>query len=1636
MQFKEIPRKIVVAKRLSQCLNPALPSGVHQRALDVYSHILAVVGSEGLKRDMALWASGLFPFLEYAATSVKPTLLNICDTYFLPLQAGLRPIMKSFILALLPGLEEETGEFFDKVLSLLDRLSGTVSPSFFLQNIWLVMLTTPSARGTSLTFLSRRLPRLNGDEVGRDIGLMIRAFAAALEDDNLLVRRSALDLLLQSLRMDNAAVQKASAEDRAILMRAATSVVMRRDSSLNRRLYTWLLGPQENSEQQTQYFKSNALELLRATLQEEMFSPSAEYSESRPFKIFISLLDKWEVGGPLTEVLVLDAFNALKKAMLSSLDNNDEIVMTASTLYQAVEPRVVWRQLLGSILQEIIGDGIDCEAIHLARFILTTFHVQDDEIQTLHFPLVFAAVVEIVKVIPFSHFFRVASIYNNAVLQYQFSTSVSKPSLRSLATHFTTAFKNVVELSIACAKDLCHATRKDASLRDIFVQSLLLVTQLVEGLGGRADLKAKVDWDPVEWLAVILTVIEQENTTFIVVDRVISLVIALHHTSGLEPGVSIQARQTTFKMIHTLFRYLRPNCTVYHARAVNLIWALENVTKRPYVESIVAQGLTSPQSRNVQESYEAFGVFWRLTEDSLLPGFHFKVPIMIVLDTLKSDDPNLRRVGETWMRCSLKSYLRVLDPILFDLLDPALRRTPSVSKINGKELRDFSYERPIDQSYITYLLETLLSIVRFGGQGFSKTARTSHVRRSHHAGLVERIEACNCPHLYASFLRFLQSECKHRRVERMGSANIIIQSTAIDLLQAIVARGDVDGLALEGIEAAVIGKLYFSVHMKRIDLQNKLLHLLHSVISATTATATRTAKPTTVASVDGMPERPPSPIGSQELGGQMHSVNPLLVQTLIDGIAVSSNRPVLQHWLDFILMTVPQFQHALQAVVSPLSDCVGRQLRSSLADISRVFTDKQEDEDLQSMTTDADFTMLLNALERLIILNLKTSDTAQAEDDSILPEKSPGGEGGGLLGMMTTVFGSETIPIVPEEQMTARSPGYRSLHEGIRVLYTIWSTMTWPESKSWTPKDDSLSMICSKSRLRCRRVFEHFFRVQAPEVLESIIDCWNRDPSVSAFELVDALTSSAQSVVHMVCESISCRVPGLTERGRKQVVNPDLNLFRFLEQYLQQLEGPLALQVWGRLHQLAKDILGNLKDFKNQLYPVLRCVSVLADKMTQTTAMEDRRVRKELQDTFGKLLDSVVVSAGRNSDQSSWIRRGAKESLNGRDSPVPRGNISTIALHGQINRYVASTALPSLRRFLMDNDKITAACVNIVYYIITPSMKGKPRPLDVDDIILQMILEMSRIPAALKAWRSVVSDILSDNRFFNSPLEAGRGFRSITKALIDTDKTAFSELLGKVTTAPSTNIFTNREYENLLRSLNLRRLSYALYCGEKNQFLTSLPTVQEKLVDVLRNVPAPIVQAEVYLCVRVLLCRLSAHNLVSFWPVILTEMYRLLDQLMTILPTDGSEDLPLVLSACKFLDLLLVLQTEDFQVYQWIFITDTVDAVYRPDDWLPEAMFDQLAEIGSRLPITEGVVPSSRGPPSSPLFATSIDEERSMRRPMLNDLRQIDSIRDLVPFFSSVSIASYESVYMSGGNIDWEEVERGLVGDMFEGTKP
>jgi hypothetical protein len=114
---------------------------------------------------------------------------------------------------------------------------------------------------------------------------------------------------------------------------------------------------------------------------------------------------------------------------------------------------------------------------------------------------------------------------------------------------------------------------------------------------------------------------------------------------------------------------------------------------------------------------------------------------------------------------------------------------------------------------------------------------------------------------------------------------------------------------------------------------------------------------------------------------------------------------------------------------------------------------------------------------------------------------------------------------------------------------------------------------------------------------------------------------------------------------------------------------------------------------------------------------------------------------------------------------------------------------------------------------------------------------------------------------------------------------------------------------------------------------------------------------------------------------------------------------------------------------------------------------DQLSEIAGNLPVAESRVrsvcsrvsvivdkpsrtqenASSSSTPFALQIPTPFPGARPLRRPMLHNLRQIDSIRDLVPFFSHVSIASYESMYASGGHVDWEMVESGLMDDMFEG---
>ena len=118
------------------------------------------------------------------------------------------------------------------------------------------------------------------------------------------------------------------------------------------------------------------------------------------------------------------------------------------------------------------------------------------------------------------------------------------------------------------------------------------------------------------------------------------------------------------------------------------------------------------------------------------------------------------------------------------------------------------------------------------------------------------------------------------------------------------------------------------------------------------------------------------------------------------------------------------------------------------------------------------------------------------------------------------------------------------------------------------------------------------------------------------------------------------------------------------------------------------------------------------------------------------------------------------------------------------------------------------------------------------------------------------------------------------------------------------------------------------------------------------------------------------------------------------------------------------------------FVTDTVDAIYPPNNWLPQAIMDRLGEIipNPRKSNSTPFIYQSPNPAASSRVNGSSRPVSHGRRPLLAT-RRIDSIGELEPFFSGVSLAAYESCYNDGNKIDEEAVERALTRDIFDGEQ-
>lgn len=54
-KYQVVPKKLTIGKRLAQCLHPALPGGVHRKALETYEIIFKIIGPKRLAKDLFLY---------------------------------------------------------------------------------------------------------------------------------------------------------------------------------------------------------------------------------------------------------------------------------------------------------------------------------------------------------------------------------------------------------------------------------------------------------------------------------------------------------------------------------------------------------------------------------------------------------------------------------------------------------------------------------------------------------------------------------------------------------------------------------------------------------------------------------------------------------------------------------------------------------------------------------------------------------------------------------------------------------------------------------------------------------------------------------------------------------------------------------------------------------------------------------------------------------------------------------------------------------------------------------------------------------------------------------------------------------------------------------------------------------------------------------------------------------------------------------------------------------------------------------------------------------------------------------------------------------------------------------------------
>lgn len=1648
-----LPHSGAIASKLAQCLNPSLPSGVHQRALEVYTYIFSTFGIAHVSEHLTEYLPGLATVLSFASLSVRPGLYELYEDYILKLGSRtLRPTLRSLVLSLLPALEDETSEDFERAVTILAKLESIFRPTqdedsatgdsgYFWQCVFLATITSPTRRQGALNFLVRRLPRFQavpspspntysqGNDLSRDAeaalnpepGLLIRCFTCGLSDTHMLLQRGFLDLLVTHLPLNSPVLQRrVSQEEFDLLTNAASAVVLRRDMSLNRRLWSWLLGPEPKDDgaapsaarrgstlgdenQQHQYFVRFGLKSLERCIQALFRRRSARPPEmARPFRICLSLMDRWEIGGVLTPRLFLSGLrSAFAYSSQAPQADVAEVLKSAGLFFDGVESSLIWSELLHLLENGLAASEHSSETLHLFGWVLERFNVKEDDMVMTYVPLAALYLLDWLVEFPSLTSGVGHIVANNALLLLQLTGStafgqhspdlqlqqpkiVEDVEVRKAISRFLheqaagdgqkpAPWHSSLLGSLALERTSSLVCRTAETDPGSFYVAVQLLTTMIPKL--RKEQQQPVS-SLLDALHVLLVDAKRSGLAFSSLDAAVALLrIVKDHDSGDDNANECKSSAVASKLFDELWNYLSPLQPKHHVEAVRLVWQLDELldpadtVKAGLNEAIRA--LTQDSEDNAVHHMESIRRFTTLWTHSLPsnPG------------STKSDGRNLSRRGSAMtITANSASWSRRQDilagPLLMtlDILhDPLNVARSSVRQllINPNSLA--LVLRIILQQMTAALDEDIPRSHQH--EGTSHRARRQHDRDLQYAlqhvedllavadgPIWQEFSALRVPELTGSgeheLVTWLATQCIEV-IGRPGTSSAL-NARAISVLRQLLDGPVVVRLQLRPLEIdnILLLKIRATVASSEITLQNSLLSL------TVLAMALRRMS---VPEPDIEPQRSSLYRGRRkssvtlrdgQISAQVAESDKApngLYDTLRDGFAYVSSRPNLDTWLDFLGSSLPFFGDLYLTDLLKLVDTFCTQLDFAFKDLEAI-VDKHS-----ALTTFDPEGTILRLLEALNMVLAGAHDFFM-DNEEAEPQRKKSESAQGVLGTMTAgVFSSQGPGVA---RTTSKNHNRLTIiiafQDAVRVAINIWKWTATVSEHATSNRYNAATASYNALRLRnrTRHMLEQIFTVEPLESLEVLIHLWcqsgdSRDRTTTLSLLHVMNISRAKSVVPAILDALCSRTnPSSQPSSRQSSLTVDItaaDVINFFTLYLESVEDDAIDEVWKDCTTFMGDVLANPLPFRQVLPALLWVALVLAEKLDNTNFGDARTMRRNLGNLFQRLLAATFTA----SPNSSYVDAHAPLSARSVETDIATGRRSLDIV--VILRHIVA----KIESIVESPEQVTTTINSISTNVISPAFHAKVFPSTINADVLGLLARMTRKAPAAKAWRKDVADAFSRPQILNASVTLMEQYWfPVFQQWSAGDSERVHELLVKLAAPSSAGIVFGvgataaRLRADSETQFAVRRLCLLLLASPTDTHVAQLSQIEEKLVQLFEasaaSSPSSAVKQELFMLFRTLVLTTSSVHLAPLWPLLNDQLQAALSSLtIEEVSTPDLTNLAL-LQAGKLLQVLAVLGPDEFQLHEWLYLTDTTDAVFHPADWRPASLADQVAEhLGS-----------------------------------------------------------------------------------------